>query len=88
MMDQKCRQYVVMELDDIKTKLDGLPRNDLLNSMSFLEKGVSELHLFLDECNPNQAAFAHDRTTDIDQAEASKRTEDRGSERRVDRIFK
>ena len=87
MTDEKCRQYIVRELDDIKTKLHGLARKDLLSSIRFLKEGVSQLNLFLDECNHNQAAFAHDRTTDIDQAEASTTTDDRGSERRVDRIF-
>ena len=87
MTNEKCRQYIVRELDDIKTKLDGLARKDLLSSIRFLKEGVSQLNLFLDECNHNEAALAHDRTTDIDQVEASTTTVLRGSERRVDRMF-
>ena len=34
--DAKIREIVVRELDDIKTKLDGLSRKDLLSSYSFL----------------------------------------------------
>ena len=34
--DAKIREIVVRELNDIKTKLDGLCRKDLLSSYSFL----------------------------------------------------
>lgn len=36
------------ELDDIKTKLDRLSRNDLLASLSFLKEGVTELYISLE----------------------------------------
>lgn len=36
------------ELDYIKTKLDGLSRNDLLASLSFLKEGVTELYISLE----------------------------------------
>ena len=45
MTDEKCRQLIVRELDDIKTKLDGLARKDLLSSVDFLEEGLAFLKL-------------------------------------------
>ena len=36
--DAKIREIVVRELNDIKTKLDGLSRKDLLSSYSFSRK--------------------------------------------------
>ena len=38
--DEKCRQLIVRELDEIKTRLDGLARKDLLSSVSFLKDGL------------------------------------------------
>ena len=46
--DEKCRQIVVLELDDIKAKLDGFSRKDLLASLSFLKEGVTRLYISLD----------------------------------------
>ena len=46
--DEKCRQIVVRELDDIKSKLDGLSRKDLLAGLSFLKEGVTRLYISLD----------------------------------------
>ena len=43
MTNEKCRQYIVRELDDIKTKLDGLAGKDLLSSVRFLKEGVSQI---------------------------------------------
>ncbi len=42
--DQQCRQIIVRELDDIKSKLDGLSRKDLLASLSFFKEGVTRLY--------------------------------------------
>ena len=39
-MDKRCRQLIVRELDEIKTKLDGLACKDLLSSISFVKEGV------------------------------------------------
>ena len=44
--DAKIRKIIVRELDDIKTKLDGLSRKDLLSSYSFLQEGID----FLNSC--------------------------------------
>ena len=46
--DEKCRQIIVRELDDIKSKLDGLSRKDLLASLSFFKEGVTRLYTSLE----------------------------------------
>ena len=46
--EEKCRQIVVRELDDIKTKLDGLSRKDLHASFSFFKEEVSRLYISLE----------------------------------------
>ena len=46
--DAKVREMVVRELNDIKTKLDGLSRAHLLSSYSFL-RGVELLNVCLDQ---------------------------------------
>ncbi len=46
--DQQCRQIIVRELDDIKSKLDGLSRKDLLASLSFFKEGVTRLYASLE----------------------------------------
>ena len=42
--DEECRRLIVRELDDIKSKLDGLARKDLLSSLLFLQEGVNRLY--------------------------------------------
>ena len=42
--DEECRRLIVRELDDIKSKLDGLARKDLLSSVCFLQEGVNRLY--------------------------------------------
>ncbi|XP_046858455.1 uncharacterized protein LOC124451894 [Xenia sp. Carnegie-2017] len=49
--DAKLREFVVGDLNDIKTKLDGLSRKDLLSSYDFFKQGI---HLLLD-CIENSA---------------------------------
>ena len=46
--DEKCKQIVVRELDDIKSKIDGLSRKDLLASLSFFKEGVTRLYISLE----------------------------------------
>ena len=59
--DVRIRQVIVRELTDIKTKLDGISRKDLLSSYSFLKEGVDLLNDSLDKSNlehragPNEA---------------------------------
>ncbi|XP_078342399.1 uncharacterized protein LOC144628208 [Oculina patagonica] len=47
--DQKFRGLIVRELDDIKSKLDGLSRKDLLASISFFEEGIELLYVVFDK---------------------------------------
>jgi hypothetical protein len=47
--DEKIREIVVRELSDIKSKLDGLSRRDLLSSYGFLKEGVNFLYASLDK---------------------------------------
>lgn len=42
--DEKFRSLIVREIDDIKSKLDGLSRKDLLASISFFKEGISILY--------------------------------------------
>ncbi|XP_028406532.1 uncharacterized protein LOC114529008 [Dendronephthya gigantea] len=47
--DEECRRLIVRELDDIKRKLDGLARKDLLSSLCFLEEGINGLYQSLQQ---------------------------------------
>ena len=42
--DQKFRGLIVREIDEIKSKLDGLARKDLLASISFFREGIEFLY--------------------------------------------
>ena len=55
--DEECRRLIVRELDDIKSKLDGLARKDLLSSICFLQEGVNRLYqsLFQVDSSENTA---------------------------------
>ena len=50
--DKKFRGLIVREIDDIKSKLDGLSRKDLLASISFFEEGIGLLYNVLDKGAP------------------------------------
>lgn len=47
--DEQFRNMIVRELDDIKSKLDGLARKDLLTSISFFKEGIVFLSKVLDK---------------------------------------
>ena len=47
--DAKLRKIVVSELNDIRTKLDGVSRKDLLSSYSFLQEGIQLLNVCLEK---------------------------------------
>lgn len=47
--DQRIRELIVREIDDIKSKLDGLARRDLLTSISYFRRGVGCLFELLDK---------------------------------------
>lgn len=43
--DEKCRQFVVRELENMKSLLEGLSRRELLASISFLQEGICLLKI-------------------------------------------
>ena len=47
--DQRFRGLIVREIDDIKSKLDGLSRKDLVASISFFEEGIGFLYKVFQE---------------------------------------
>ncbi len=49
--DEKWREKIIEDLEDIKSKIDGLARKDLLASYRFFKEGVVTLNLALDEAN-------------------------------------
>ena len=55
--DEECRRLIVRELDDIKSKLDGLARSSLLSSFCFLQEGINRLYqsLFQVDSSENTA---------------------------------
>ena len=42
--DQKLRDVIVREIHDVKSKLDGLARKDLLAAIDFFEEGITLLY--------------------------------------------
>ena len=52
--DHKFRSLIVREIDDIKSKLDGLARKDLLASISFFKEGIVILYQVLEKANRNE----------------------------------
>ena len=62
--DAKIREIVVRELNDIKTKLDGLSRKDLESSYMFLKEGVQLLSDSLDKSKDEQKAVMNEDKDD------------------------
>ena len=58
--DTKIREIVVRELNDIKTKLDGLARKDLLSGYTYLQEGVQLLNDSLDKSKEEQKAVMNE----------------------------
>lgn len=46
--DQQFRSFIVREIDDMKSKLDGIARKDLVASVSFFKEGLVYLYKVLD----------------------------------------
>ena len=67
--DTKIREIVVRELNDIKTKLDGLSRKDLLSSYDFLQEGVDLLNVSLDKSKLEQKAETTAGSSSVVQSE-------------------
>ena len=47
-VDQKFRRLILREIDDVKSKLDGLARKDLLSSFSSFAEGIEYLYEVFD----------------------------------------
>ena len=67
--DEEYRRLIVRELDDIKSKLDGLARKDLLSSLCFLQEGVNRLYQSLLQFDSNE-----NTTESTEQAESVRGT--------------
>ena len=61
--DQKFRGLIVREIDDIKSKLDGLSRKDLLASISFFEEGIELLYDMFGKGHTARSTSEHCATT-------------------------
>ena len=66
--DTKIREIVIRELNDIKTKLDGLSRKDLLSSYSFLREGVELLNVSLDQSTQEDRSESSTMSSDVASA--------------------
>ena len=63
--DIKIREFLVRELNDVKAKLDGLSRKDLLSSYSFLKQGIDLLNVSLNKSIDEQKCV--DKSSDEQQ---------------------
>ena len=52
--DEKLREVIIEDLEDINTKIDALSRKDLRSSYSFFKEGVVTLSLALDDAKDEQ----------------------------------
>ena len=52
--DQKFRGLIVREIDEIKSKLDGLARKDLLASISLFKEGIDSLYEVFESARPSR----------------------------------
>ncbi|XP_078378073.1 uncharacterized protein LOC144661250 [Oculina patagonica] len=52
---QKFCRLIVREIDDVKSKLDGLSRKDLLASISFFEEGIELLYKVFDKARSGRS---------------------------------
>ena len=66
--DESFRQLIVREMDDIKSKLDGLAGKDLAASMSFFKDGVVHLGKVLDVGTEEKEGSDDPDTTQADGA--------------------
>ena len=66
--DQKLRGWILRELDDIKSKLDGIARKELNASISSLQKGIKRLNthtLLVDEPSESGDSDGHPSTSEL-----------------------
>ncbi|XP_073248163.1 uncharacterized protein [Porites lutea] len=77
--DEQFRNMIVRELDDIKSKLDGLARKDLLTSISFFKEGIVFLSTVLDKkyyanCGPESSKVkTRDETAEYEKDKSTER---------------
>ena len=71
--DEKCRQLIVRELDEVKDMLHDISRKDLLSSISFLKEGVQLLNFSLDESTDEEPGTSdvNERPGDVEYAAGS-----------------
>ena len=62
-INQKFRELIVREIDDIKSKLDGLSKKDLLASINFFEHGIELLYDLFDKGHTARSTGEHGVTT-------------------------
>ena len=55
--DQRFRNLILRELDDFKSKIDGLARKDLLASLSFFREGIVFLYQVFDQQEAGEIAI-------------------------------
>ena len=72
MADEKCRQLIVTrEPNDIKTKIDGLARKDILSTVDFLEEGLTFHNLSQDGSTDGETSCPQQQKEDFSQAKGS-----------------
>ena len=47
--DQQFRNFILLELDDLKSKIDGLARKDFLTSVMFFKDGIVIFYQVFDQ---------------------------------------
>ena len=52
----KCRELIIRDLNDTKTKFDGLARKYLLSSSRFLKEGLCLLNVSIEKVTDNEQA--------------------------------
>ena len=72
--DQKFRGLIVREIDEIKSKLDGLARKDLLASISLFKEGIELLYEVFESARPSSEhrAIAAAATASAEQFDIAK----------------
>ena len=77
--DEQFRSMIVREMDDIKSKLDGLARKDLLTSISVFKEGIVFLYEVLDKkyyanCGPESSKVkTRDETAEYGEDKSTER---------------
>ena len=62
--DQKFRGLIVREIEEIKSKLDGLSRKDLLAAVDYFEAGLRYLYEAIDAKRSNEGIAVRPETTE------------------------